>query len=161
MEPHDATAPRTIPQTTPSTVAELAALQPLMDGLHAKLLAERVARKALIPAAAIQTAYEQYESAKHMLMFEKIGLRLAIEDGDGPCAAQHKEDLLKAASEMDRLEKVVANCRADLERALAAGGFTSLEDAQAALLSTEDRTRYTQTLLAFNEAVGKLSPNDA
>lgn len=130
---------------------KLESLRPRMDELDAKLRRDKAAKEVTIPATALQTVYDQYESARHLVMFEKIGLRLAIQDGDTPCAENHKKLLVEAAKEVERLEGVAHKCQADIATALQKHGFVSLEEALAQRLPADQATTMAQTLVAYGE----------
>lgn len=130
---------------------ELKSLRPQMDELDARLRRDKAAKEVTIPATALQTVYDQYESARHLVMFEKIGLRLAIQDGDTPCAENHKKLLVEAAKEVERLEGVAHRCQADMAAALQKHGFASLEEAMAQRLPGDQATTMAQTLVAYGE----------
>ena len=130
---------------------ELERLRPQMDELDARLRQDKAAKEVTIPATALQTVYDQYESARHLVMFEKIGLRLAIQDDDKPCAEQHKKTLVEAAKEVERLEGVARTCQTDIKTALEKHGFASLEEALAQRLPGDQAATMAQTLVAYGE----------
>lgn len=142
-------APSMDPASLRAHLQELEAMRPRMDALDARLRQDKAAREAIVPASALTTVYDQYESARHLVMFEKIGLRLAIKDGDAPCAENHKKTLVEAAKEVERLEGVARKCQNDIQEALQKHGFASLEEAQAQQLSGEEREALARTLVAY------------
>lgn len=130
---------------------ELERMRPQMDELDAQLRQDKAAKEVTIPATALQTVYDQYESARHLVMFEKIGLRLAIQDDDKPCAENHKKTLIEAAKEVERLEGVAHKCQNDIQTALEKHGFASLEEALGKRLPGDQATAMAQTLVAYGE----------